>query len=63
MAAGVATLRGRDHVGAFLTTFDHAELLEVGARSFVELDLELVRFDLVERMRQLIDRVVGRGSR
>ena len=33
------------------------------ARGVVELDLELVRFDLVERVRQLIDRVVGRGAR
>ena len=37
----------------FVAAFDRAELLEVGARGVVELDLELVRFDLVERMRRV----------
>ena len=63
MAAASSLLRRRDHVGAFLAALDDAELLEVAARRVVELDLELVRFDLVERMRELIDRVVGRGAR
>jgi hypothetical protein len=59
----ITSLRRRDHVGAFLTALDRTEFLEVGARGVVELDLELVRFDLVERMRQLVDRVVLCGAR
>ena len=61
--AAASPLRRGDHVRAFLAALDGAELLEVAARNVVELDLELVRLDLVQRAREPVDRILGRRAR